>query len=196
MESSPSHIRDVSQVEDQPGGGDGPASQSPDPGPFLSALREAAEHESHKEELVGGKTRGVVTVAGAYFAVVQTATFSASGTLGPLEDGGRIWTIGLAVGAIAFLALAIGFAVAQQWPRKHKSLSSKKIGQDLTDLLNGKQSQRDAVHQLARRYAEVTKSRLKANNQRLELYYAAAAFSILAVAMTTVEIAVSLITRI
>ena len=191
MESSRSHIQPVPK----PGDGDA-APPLPDPAPFLSALREAAEHESHKEDLVGGKTRGIVTVAGAYFAVVQTAAFSASGTLGKLEDWGRAWTIWLAIGAIVFLALAIGFAVAQQWPRKHKALSSKKIGQDLTDLLNGKKSQRDAIYQLAQRYAEVTKSRAKANSQRLGLYYAAAVFSILAVMVTTAELAVSLVSRI
>jgi hypothetical protein len=192
MESSPSHIQPVPKPGD-PGGEIPP---SLDPAPFLSALREAAEHESHKEDLVGGKTRGIVTVAGAYFAVVQTAAFSASGTLGKLEDWGRSWTIWLAVGAIACLAIAIAFAVAQQWPKKHKALSSKKIGQDLTDLLNGKKSQRDAVYQLAQRYAEVTKSRVKANNQRLGLYYAAAVFSVLAVVVTTAELAVSLVSRI
>src|SRR5262245_5698583 len=129
VESSRGHIQAVGP-EVQSAGADGPPSVSPDPSPFLSALREASEHESHKEELVGGKTRGIVTVAAAYFAVVQTAAFSASGTLGKLEDWGRAWTIWLAVGAIVFLGLAIGFAVAQQWPRKHKALSSKKIGQD------------------------------------------------------------------
>jgi hypothetical protein len=192
MESSPSHIQPVPK----PGDPGGEISPTLDPAPFLSALREAAEHESHKEDLVGGKTRGIVTVSGAYFAVVQTAAFSASGTLGKLEGWGRGWTIWLAVGAIACLATAIAFAVAQQWPKKHKALSSKKIGQDLTDLLNGKKSQRDAVYQLAQRYAEVTKSRAKANNQRLGLYYAAAISSVLAVVVTTAELAVSLVSRI
>jgi hypothetical protein len=146
MESSRSHIQSVPDGSET-GEGHPP---SIDPAPFLSALREAADHESHKEDLVGGKTRGMVTVAGAYFAIVQTATFSASGTLGKLEGGGRSWTIWLAVGAIALLALALTFAVIQQWPRKHKALPSKKIGQDLTDLLNGEQSQRDAIYQLAK----------------------------------------------
>lgn len=195
MESSRSHIQSVPKEGGDPGVS-GAVSPSVDPAPFLSALREAADHESHKEDLVGGKTRGMVTVAGAYFAIVQTATFSASGTLGKLEGGGRSWTIWLAVGAIALLALALTFAVIQQWPRKHKALPSKKIGQDLTDLLNGKQTQRDAVYQLAKRYAEVTKSRLKANNQRLGMYYATAVFAILAVIVTTTELAVSLISRI
>ena len=190
MESSRGHIQAV------PGSSDEIEAPGVDPMPFLSALQEAADHESRKEDLAGGKTRGIVTVAAAFFAVVQTATFSASGTLGPLAGGGRSWTIWLAVGAMAMLAIAIGFAVAQQWPRDHKSLNSKKIGQDLTDLLNGKQTQREAVHMLARRYAEVTKSRVKINNQRIKLYYAAAVFSILAVIVTTAELAVSLISRI
>ena len=137
-----------------------------------------------------------MTVAAAYFALVQTATFSASGTLGKLEGEGRTWTVDLAIGAVGILALAIASAVAQQWPRNHKSLSSKKIGQDLTDLLNGKMSQRDAVYELAKRYAEVTKSRLKANKDRLNFYYAAAVLSIMVVVVTTAELAVSLVTRI
>lgn len=159
-------------------------------------MREAAEHESHKEKLAGSKTRGAVTVAGAYFAIVQTATFASSGTLGPLAGNGRIWTIALAVGAISALAVAIGFAVAHQWPRDHTSLNSMKIGEDLTSLLNGEKGEQEAVYDLARRYAEVTESRLEANNQRLELYYATAVFSGLAVLLTTVEIAVSLLSRI
>jgi hypothetical protein len=179
MESSRSHIKSV-PAEDKEEKGNRPPSIDPsaDPTPFLSALREAAEHESHKEDLVGGKTRGIVTVAGAYFAVVQTAALSTSG-LGKLDGTGRTWVIGLAVGAMTMLALALALAVIQQWPRKQKALSSKKIGQDLTELLNGDKSQRDAVHTLARRYAEVTKSRLKVNNQRLKLYYGAAGFSVL-----------------
>jgi hypothetical protein len=192
MESS-SHIQPVPEPDDKGGPSLPP---SVDPMPFLAALREAADHESHKEDLVGGKTRGIATVAGAYFAVVQTAALSASGTLGELDGSGRTWTIGLAVTAIVFLSLAIAFAVAQQWPREHKALSSKKVGQDLTDLLNGKKTQRDAVYQLAKRYAEVTKSRVKANNQRVGLYYATAVFSIAAVVVTTAELAVSLISRI
>jgi hypothetical protein len=158
-------------------------------------MREAADHESHKEALAGSKVRGAVTVAGAYFAVVQTATFASSGTLGPLSGDGRIWTIALAVGAIAALAVAIGFAVAHQWPRDHAALNSLKIGEDLTGLLNGEKSEQEAVYELARRYAEVTESRLDANNQRLEMYYATAVFSGLAVLLTTAEIAVSLLTR-
>jgi hypothetical protein len=196
MESSRGHIRPVGPGQSQEDDAGGPPSPSVDPSPFLAALREAAEHENRKEELFEGKTRGIVTVAGAYFAIVQTAAFSASGTLGPLEGGGRDWTVGLAIGAIVMLAIAIASAVKQQWPREHKSLPSKKIGQDLADLLNGKQSQRDAVYQLAKRYAGVTKSRLDANNQRVEQYYAAAGFSILAVLVTTAELAVSLLTRI
>lgn len=192
MESSPSHIKPAPEPGDKTGASPPPPT---DPAPFLAALRDAAEHESHKEDLVGGKTRGIATVAGAFFAVVQTATFSASGTLGPLEGDGRAWTIGLAIMAIVLLGLAIGFAVAQQWPREHKALPSKKIGQDLTDLLNGKKNQRDAVYQLARRYAEVTKTRVKANNQRVGLYYATAVFSVAAVVVTTAELAVSLISR-
>jgi hypothetical protein len=159
-------------------------------------MREAAEHESRKEDLAASKTRGVVTVAGAYFAVVQTAAFASSGTLGALAGNGRVWTIALAVGAILALTAAIVFAVAQQWPREHTSLNSQTIGEDLTSLLNGEKPEREAVYELACRYAEVTESRLKANNQRLELYYATAVLSGFAVLLTTAEIAVSLLTRI
>lgn len=159
-------------------------------------MREAAEHESRKEDLAASKTRGAVTVAGAYFAVMQTAAFASSGTLGPLAGSGRILAIALAVGAILALFGAIGFAVAQQWPRKHTALNSMAIGEDLTNLLNGEKTEHEAVYELAGRYAEVTESRRKANNQRLELYYATVVFSGLAVALTTAEIAVSLLTRI
>ncbi|HEY6731914.1 MAG TPA: hypothetical protein VI039_12940 [Solirubrobacterales bacterium] len=192
VESPRGHIQPV--PDDNPVGRPPSIDPSVDPGPFLSALREAAEHESHKEELVGGKTRGIVTAAGAYFAVVQTAAFS--GALGRLEGTGRAWTIGLAIGAMALLSLALLVAVAQQWPRTHDSLPSRKIGQDLTDLLNGKKTQKVAIYDLATRYAGVTASRYRVNNQRLKLYYAAAVLSVLAVGATTAELAVSLATRI
>ncbi len=164
--------------------------------PFLSALREAAEHEIHKEDVAGEKTRNAVTVGGAYFAVVQTATFASSGTLGALGGGGRTWTVALAVGAVLALGAAICFAVAQQWPRKHKALNSWEIGEDLTELLNGDRTNQQAIYDLATRYAEVTDSRLRANTQRLGLYYWASAFSALAVVLTTAEITVSLLARI
>lgn len=196
MGSSPSHIRSVPGSGDQPGDAGGPPTPSPDLAPLLTAMREAADHESRKEDLAGSKVRGAVTVAGAYFAVVQTATFASSGTLGSLAGSGRIWTIALAVGAISALAVAISFAVAHQWPRDHTALNSMRIGEDLTSLLNGEMSEQQAVYDLARRYAEVTESRLKGNNQRLELYYASAVFSGFAVLLTTAEIAVSLLTRI
>ena len=196
MESSPRHIRPVGGSGGQAGDTGGPPSSLPDPAPFLSAMREAADHESRKEELAGSKTRGAITVAGAFFAVVQTAAFASSGTLGPLEGSGRVWAIAFAVGAILALMAAIGFAVAQQWPRDHTALNSQTIGEDLTSLLNGEKTEREAVYELAGRYAEVTESRLKANNQRLELYYATAVFSGLAVLLTTAEIAVSLLARI
>jgi hypothetical protein len=186
MESSRGHIHAVEE----------PRASTPqaDPTPFLDALREAADYESKKEELVGGKTRGIVTVTAAYFAVVQTASF-ASAALGPLTGAGKTLTVAFSVGAIAFLAVAIAFAVAQQWPREHRSLPFEKIGQDLTDLLNGKTSQREAVHELARNYAEVAETRTTANNQRLGLYYATAAFCLSTAAMTTAELAVSLLSR-
>jgi hypothetical protein len=196
MESSPRHIRPVPGAGNQPGDAGGPTSPSPDVAPFLSAMREAAEHESRKEDLAGSKTRGAITVAGAYFAVVQTAAFASSGTLGSLAGNGRVWTIALAVGAILALTAAIGFAVAQQWPRDHTSLNYMEIGEDLTRLLNGERTEPQAVYDLARRYAEVAESRLKANNQRLGLYYATAVFCGFAVVLTTAEIAVSLLTRI
>lgn len=186
MESSRGHIRAV----------DPPKTPEPavDPTPFLDALKEAADHESKKEELVGGKTRGIVTVTAAYFAVVQTASFASAG-LGSLSGAGKTLTVAFAVGAIAFLAVAIAFAVAQQWPREHRSLPFEKIGQDMTDLLNGKTTQRDAVYELARNYAEVTETRNAANTQRLGLYYATSAFCLSAATMTTAEIAVSLLSR-
>jgi hypothetical protein len=186
----------VPESGDQPGDTGDPSSPSPDLAPHLAAMREAAEHENYKEDLAGSKTRWAVTVAGAYFAVVQTATFASSGTLGSLAGSGRIWTIALAVGAILSLAFAICFAVAQQWPRGHASLNSMKIGEDLTSLLNGDKSEQEAVYDLTGRYAEVTESRHKANNRRLEMYYATAVFSVFAVLLTTAEFAISLLTRI
>jgi hypothetical protein len=196
MESSPRHIRPVPGSGNQPSDAGGPSSSSPDVAPFLSAMREAADHERHKEDLAGSKTRGAITVAGAYFAVVQTAVFASSGSLGTLAGSGRVWAIALAVGAILALAAAIGYAIAQQWPRDHKSLNYMEIGEDLRGLLNGEKTEPQAVYDLAGRYAEVAESRLKANNQRLDLYYLTAVFCGLAVALTTAEIAVSLLTRI
>lgn len=169
---------------------------APDPKPLLSALREAADHESYKEELVGGKTRSAVAMAGAYFAVVQTATFSASGTLGELHGSGRNLTVGLAIGAMGILAITIALAVWQQWPKEHKSFASKQIGQELTELLNGTRTQRDAVYRLATQYAAITNSRLTTNTRSVKQYYATAAFGLLAVLVTTGELAVSLLTRV
>lgn len=193
MDAPQSHIQAAFESPGHPNRQPDPAL---DPNPLLSALREAADHESYKEELVGGKTRSAVAMAGAYFAVVQTATFSASGTLGELHGSGRSWTVGLAMGAMGILAITIALAVWQQWPKEHKSFASKQIGQDLTDLLNGTQSQRAVVYQLAKRYAAITKSRLITNTHSVKRYYATAAFGLLAVLVTTSELAVSLLTRI
>jgi len=198
MESSPRHIRPVSGAGDQPGDTGGPSSPSPDPTPFLSALREASEHESHKEQLLEGKTRGIVTVAGAYFAIVQTVTFSGANTLGKLEGGGREWTIRLAIAAVGLLAFAIAAAIRQHWPRKHGSLPTKEIGQDLLNLMYGpgsEENEREALKKLAEHYGGVTKSRHEANKARVRQYYVAAVLSLLAIAVTTAELIVSLVTR-
>jgi hypothetical protein len=196
MESSRGHIRAVSG--DQPGDVGGPTPPSPDPSPFLSALREASEHESHKEQLLEGKTRGIVTAAGAYFAIVQTVTFSGANTLGKLEGDGRAWTIGLAIDAVVLLALAIAFAIRQGWPRKQGSLPTSEIGQDLLDMLYGAgtpESERESLKKLAQHYGGVAKSRHKANKGRLRQYYVVAVLSLLAIAATTAELIVSLVTR-
>lgn len=196
VESSRGHIRVVPGSEQSSGGAGDPPRPSADLTPFVSALREASEHENRKEELAGEKTRSAITIAGAYFAVVQTATFASSGTLGALEGWGKTWTIALAVGAVLALGAAICSAVIQQWPREHKALNSFEIAEDLTELLNGERTNDQATYDLANRYWEVTDSRQKANSQRLRLYYLTAAFSTFAVALTTVEIAVSLLSRI
>lgn len=198
MESSPSHIRDVSQARAEQGGAGGSTPPSPDPAPFLSALREASEYESQKEELIGGKTRGIVTVAGAYFAIVQTVTFAGADTLGKLEGGGRDWTIYLAIGAVVLLASAIAAAIRQQWPKDHGSLPTEKIGEDLLELLygaGGKEQEREALQKLAEHYGGVADTRHEANRERVRQYYAAAVLSLLAIAATTAELIVSLLSR-
>lgn len=197
MESTP-HIRAVSESGNQPDGVDSPPTESADPGPFLSALREAAEHENHKEDLLGGKTRGIVTVAGAYFAVVQTVTFSGAEALGKLEGGGREWTIRLAIAAVVLLAAAIAAAIRQQWPKNQGSLPTDEIGEDFLKLLHGaggKEAERKALQELAEHYAGVADSRHKANEARVRQYYAAAVLSLLAIAATTAELIVSLLSR-
>lgn len=198
MESSRGHIHAVSGAGGQPGDTGGPTSSPPDPTPFLAALREASEHENHKEEVLGGKTRGVVTIAGAYFAVVQTAAFAGADTLGTLEGGGKDWVIRCAIGAVGFLALALAAAVRQQWPKKQGSLPSQEIGEDLLKLLYGPQSEtahRDALRELAQHYAGVTTTRHKANKKRLRQYYVASLLSLLAIAATSAELIVSLLSR-
>jgi hypothetical protein len=199
MESSPSHIRPVSGVGDQqPGDTGGPSSPSPDPTPFLAALREASEHESQKEDLLGGKTRGIVTVAGAYFAVVQTVAFSGATTLGKLEGGARTATIWFAISAVVFLALAIAAAIRQQWPKKQGSLPTDEIGEVLTKLLyasDGRRGEREALKELAEHYAGVAETRYEANKARVRQYYVAAILSLLAIAATTAELIVSLLSR-
>jgi len=137
-----------------------------------------------------------VTVAGAYFAIVQTATFAASGTLGKLDGAARTVTVALALAAITTLGIAIVAAVKQHWPRKHWSLSSSQIGDDMLDLLDGKVDQREALRKLGGQYARVTSSRQAANKQRVSQYYEAAVFSLLAVIATTAELIVALVSRI
>ncbi len=198
MESSPRHIQDASQEREKRGGAGGPTSPSSDPAPFLSALREASEYESQKEELIGGKTRGIVTVAGAYFAIVQTVTFAGADTLGRLEGGGRDWTIYLAIGAVVLLALAIAAAIRQQWPKDHGSLPTEKIGEDLLDLLygsGGKEQEREALQKLAEHYGGVADTRHEANRERVRQYYVAAVLSLLAITATTAELICSLLSR-
>ena len=197
MESTRGHIRAVSG-EEQPGGTGGPTSPSFDPAPFLSALREASEHESHKEEVLESKTRGIVTVAGAYFAIVQTVTFSATETLGALEGNGRSWVIRLAIAAVVLLAFAIAAAIRQHWPKEHGSLPTKEIGQELLNLLYGArtpETQREALKELAQHYGGVTKTRREANEDRVRQYYATGVLSLLAIVATSAELIVSLVSR-
>lgn len=196
MESS-RRIRAVpgSSAGESQRGGTGGESPPPDPTPFLAALREAADHESAKEERVDGKTRGLITIAGAYFAIVQTVAFSNSDAVGTLAGSGRGWTIGLAIASVSALAFAIGSAVVQQWPRKHFSLPSDQIGQDLFDLLHGSNDNGEAVKKLAERYAGVTASRISANKSRVQMYYICAVGCLFAIGFTTAELVVSLMTR-
>lgn len=194
MGSSRSHIHPVSS-SGEIGTGEAGSSTPPDPGPFLAALREAADHESSKEERVEQKTRGIVTISGAYFAIVQTVAFSSAAVVGKLEGDGRTWTIALAVAAIAALAWGVAAAIRQQWPREHQSLPSEKIGQDLLALLYGSGDNREAVKKLAEHYAGVTNSRITANRARVHMYYVCAAACLSAVGLTTTELVVALLTR-
>lgn len=158
-------------------------------------MREAADHESAKEERLENKTRATVSVAGVYFAIVQTAVFSASDTLGKLEGSALAWTVGIALCAIVTLGIAIFAAVKQQWPREHRSLPSAKIGQEALELWDGKLDQREALRTMLGRYARITKIRKEVNDQRVKQYYEAGVFSLLAVIATTAELIVSLLTR-
>jgi hypothetical protein len=192
MESSP-HIRAVSnnpEPEDS-----GSSSPPPDVSALLTALREAAAHESDKEERLENKTRAAVTIAGAYFAIVQTATFSSSGALGKLEGSSRTWTISLAIAAIVALAIAIFAAVKQQWPRKHRSLPSRKIGEEVLDVYDEKLDEREVLRTLVGRYARVTKTRKIANDQRVKQYNETGIFCLLAIVATSAELIVALLTR-
>jgi hypothetical protein len=148
--------------------------------------------------LIGGKTRGIVTVAGAYFAIVQTVTFAGADTLGKLEGDGRDWTIRLAIAAVVLLALAIAAAIRQQWPKDHGSLPTDEIGEDLFELLHGDgsaESEKKALQELAQHYGGVADTRHEANKDRVRQYYAAAVLSLLAIAATTAELIVSLLSR-
>jgi hypothetical protein len=140
----------------------------------------------------------VITVAGAYFAVVQTAAFAGADTLGTLEGNGKDWVVRLAVAAVGFLALAIAAAIRQQWPKKQGSLPTQEIGEDLLKLLYGPQNeaaQRDALRELAQHYAGVTTTRHDANKKRLRQYYVASLLSLFAIAATSAELIVSLLSR-
>jgi hypothetical protein len=192
VESSRGHIRAVSGTS-APGSPAGPG--SPDTEPLLEALREAAQYESEKEERLENKTRATVTIAGAYFAIVQTAVFSSSGTLGKLHGLGLKVTVGIAVAAVVSLGIAIVAAVKQQWPRKHRSLPSRKIGQEILDLADGKLTEREALRTMAGRYVRIARVRKAANDQRVRQYNEAGVFSLLAVVLTTAELIVALLVR-
>jgi hypothetical protein len=192
MESSRGHIRAV-PGSDAPSSPEGP--RSPNPEPLLEALREAAAYESEKEERLENKTRAVVTIAGAYFAIVQTAVFSSSGTLGELKGAGLAWTVGIAIGAVISLGIAIVAAVKQQWTRKHRSLPAPKMGQEILDLMDGKLSEREVLRTMSGRYSRITKIRRAANDQRVKQFNEAGAFSLLAVILTTAELIVALLIR-
>lgn len=115
----------------EPQGAERPPVSPAEVGPLLDALQKAADHEFLVAERLDAKVRQVLTVAGLFFTIVQTVTFTAyrSDRIGGNE---RWWLIVLAIVALGLLGMAALASLRHQRPIAVGELPLEGVQDELT----------------------------------------------------------------
>ncbi len=166
--------------------------EDPDIGPVIEVARTAIGQQFDIAERLDTKARGLVTIGGAWYAVVTTV----AGQALAVENLDRAW-VGLvavcaAAGAVALLATIV--SSSQVWRLiPDKDLSPEALAEMRNDALAGGHVLGD---KLLQHYAVVLRARVANNDDRARAYKWAQRLWVAAMFLTLLELAASFAARI
>lgn len=172
----------------QTGGTSGPPE---DAGRVVDTLRASAEQELTIAERLSSKARQAFALAAGVFVVAQTVAF---GSFQPdnISDREQDWMIGLAIGAVAMLALAAFATIKADATVDSRDLPLGKLEDDLNAAYEG---DTDVTGRLGGYYLGVVRTRREANDTRRTWYKRARFVVALSLLATVAELIVSLAAR-
>lgn len=158
---------------------------------LVDALRSSADQELTIAERVSGKARQAFALGAGFFVISQTVAFGGFETrnIHPYE---KYWIIGLAIGAVAVLALAAFATIKADATVGSRDLPLAKLEADLNAAYEGDE---DVVGRLGGYYLGVVRSRREANDARRNWYGCARFMVMVSLFATVAELIVSLIAR-
>jgi hypothetical protein len=176
------------ELKPQPFTGD----EADDLEPVISVARAAVDHQSQIPERLESKARGQLTIAGAWFAVVQAVAAKAFDIDGLANAW--IWVIGglAALGGIALLVTA--WLAAQVWRLR----PGGEIDPDSLILMANEirhQPEIDVQGRLVSHYADVLDDRMTSNSERARWFEKAQLTWYLAMFVPLLELGVSFVAQ-
>jgi hypothetical protein len=162
-----------------------------DAGRIVDALKASADQELTIAERCSSKARQAFALAAGVFVVAQTVafgSFEAKNLSGPEKD----WMIGLAIGAVAMLALAALATIKADATVDSRDLPLADLENDLNAAYDGDP---DVTGRLGGYYLGVVRTRREANDTRRRWYKRARLVVALSLLATVAELIVSLVSR-
>jgi hypothetical protein len=158
--------------------------------PLLPSLQAAIQREDANAERLDAKTRQLLALVGALFAVVQTLAF-ASYRQGKLGAADRVWLAGLALGAMSLLTASALASFRQQAALEVRDLDMGRIG----DFIDSP-SDHEILRELCRDHLTALWSRRDANLKRRNRYQATLLLATPAIVVIAAELIVAVAARI
>lgn len=172
--------------------GAGPGGGHDDAGRLVDALKASAESELTIAERLSTKARHGFALAAGVFVVAQTVAFGGF-EVSNLSEPEKSWMLGLAIGAVAMLAVAALATIKADATYDSRDLPLGKLEDDLNAAYEG---DRDVTGRLGGYYLGVVRTRRESNKSRRRWYKRARVFVALSLVATVSELIVSLVARI